>query len=180
VSVPNLSYAEQKMQDSHRRFRDVVWPDIGPLIGGGDLIPVETDKARLSVLLDVEAGIDWYVRGRFGLYGLASRVQVDGRAWNTFTIRTRTSRGGETEWTKRRRAIRDQYHFPHITCQAYLDRAEGLLSVATVTTDHLFEVAEKYPQQERYNGEDGHTFRYVYWRQLDSHKITTAGPRCDE
>ncbi len=55
---------ERAMHRSSKDFIEVVWPSLGPVLGGGNLIPVETVTANdFTATLDRTAGIDaWIVQ----------------------------------------------------------------------------------------------------------------------
>lgn len=156
----------QAIERSSHAFRDVVWPTMGPLLGGGHVIPVEsvTDSA-MSTALDTLAGVDlWYVANR-EVYPVASRVQY-GRAWNTFTIRYSRRSGVATEYQKRVTSILSGSLYPRITIQAFIQGGQ-LLAAAAVDTKHLIQKATEYRGQVRVNGQDGASFIYVSWDQCD-------------
>lgn len=161
---------------SSHTFAGIVWPVLGPRLGGGEIIPVETvTEGRMAELLDTVAGIDmWHVKGQ-QMYGLASRVQYGPTPWDSFTIRFRRRSGIPTEWEKRIRAIADGALFPYLTVQAYVD-GDRLLSAAAVPTRHLILRSLQYiGSQRRTNYSDGSEFIYVNWNQLDPNLITRIG-----
>jgi hypothetical protein len=91
-------------------FGQLVWPTLAPLLGGGELLPVETVTANdFANELDRTAGIDaWIVQRGRHVFGLASRVQwlKPWRApYNTFSTRMKVPSGRETEYDKRVRQI---------------------------------------------------------------------------
>ena len=172
----------QTLSDSATDFLNVVWPRIAMLemVGGGQLQPVEAvAENKFKDQLDLLAGIDaWQILASpSAIRGLASRVQW-GLPRRTFTIRTRSKGGGETELDKRARAIanRDQGHlFPHFTVQAYLDERRGKLRCAAVTrTVDLFSVACFLRENMKGNrdlygywdNDDGSQFMYIAWTYL--------------
>lgn len=167
---------EQAIQRSATEFKEVVWPAMGPRLGGGELIPVESvTDSPVANALDMLAGVDlWYVyRGQ--IFPIASRVQYGGRAWNTFTIRYSRPSGVATEYHKRLESIKNGSLYPRLTIQAYVHNGR-LLSAAAVDTQHLMQQAERYRHQVRHNPADGATFVYVNWDQCaDDYIITTGG-----
>lgn len=156
-------------------FLNVVWPEIGPIFGNGQIIPVETvTDSHMAKMLDVCAGVDMWMLVGQSMYAVASRVQYGRTAWNTFTVRRSLVSGGRTEFHKRRDAITSGALFPKLTVQAYVD-GDRLLSVAAVDTVHLFDVCEKHPEQRR-RAPDGNEFLYVKWDQCAPGKIITHRP----
>lgn len=160
----------QSIARSAVAFRDVVWPEISDMMGGGDLVPVEAvTDSNMADCLDWYAGIDaWLVRQPV-MFGIASRVQFGGRAWDTFTVRASRPDGGPQELQKRSKAIEIGALYPRYTVQAYLD-GERVLSAAVVETTHLIELCYQHRSQQRRNP-DGTWFRFVHWRQCDPGRI---------
>src|SRR3989304_1287929 len=66
------------LKASSRAFVEVVWPVVGPGIGGGELVPVETVTASgFAKDLDTLAGVDmWQVVRPEGMRPIASRMQL--------------------------------------------------------------------------------------------------------
>lgn len=174
----------EALSDSASDFLNIVWPSISelPIVGGGQLQPVEAVAEKdFKDQLDLLAGIDaWQIQSNpSAIRGLASRVQW-GEPRKTFTIRTRSKGGGETELEKRARAIanRDNGHlYPHLTVQAYLDERRGnLLCAAVIKTTDLIARASFLKMNMKYNGNwfgyvdnnDGSQFMYIAWEDLKS------------
>lgn len=166
----------QAIQRSATQFREAVWPTVGPLLGGGQLIPVEsvTDSGMANTL-DMLAGVDlWHVHQN-QIFPIASRVQYGPRAWNTFTIRYSRPNGSPTEYHKRLESIKSGSLYPQKTIQAYVHNGQ-LLAAAAVDTRHLMEQAGRYIHQVRVNPVDGAKFIYVNWDQCaDDYIIKTGG-----
>lgn len=155
------------IERSAHNFQSIVWPTIGPLLGGGRLMPVETvTDSGMAQTLDMLAGVDlWYVY-QDHIFPIASRVQYGGRAWNTFTIRYSRPSGQPTEYHKRLESIRTGSLYPAVTIQAYVNNGQ-LLAAAAVDTRHLMQIAAKHEHQIRVNPADGAKFIYVNWDQCD-------------
>ena len=162
---------------SAEAFAFSVWPVIGPMLGGGQLVSVESVAAiDFAKQLDVLAGIDaWQIQSNARLRGLASRVQwVTGNPYNTFTIRKSRTSGATTEYEKRLKAInnpRAGWLFPALTVQAYIATGtDRLLSAAGISTCDLFNfIANGTPQDHytiRTNSQDGNEFIVVDWATL--------------
>jgi hypothetical protein len=169
---PEVSRA---MTESAAALQDVIWPLVGPLVGGGRLVPVETvTSAGFTKELDLLAGVDaWQIIDDRGMRGLASRVQFDDRDWSTFTIRKRLPSGRETEWHKRLRWYNDRdrgWLGPHLTCQAYTRRAtEGLepISAAIVRTRDIVGAIQLGHSYERTNRADRNVMACIDWAELE-------------
>ena len=169
-------------------FRNLVWPAIRPMLGGGEIEAVEAVTAEQTTeRLDWLAGIDaWhYLADDGGMRGIASRVQwLDPRwiarwPWRTFTVRRSLPSGRPTEYDKRLAALR-QSHLgllsPHLTVQAYVrDKGVGPVDcVGIVRTCDLIEYIENAnPRVNR--AATGQTFFVVRWDDL-----TNAGVRVGE
>lgn len=149
---------ERQLKRSTKDLVTVVWPRIKDEIGGGRLEVVESvaDKSFADDL-DQRAEVDIFQVLPNGMRGLASRIQW-GKPYNTFSVRSWRSTGGETELEKRLRAINHKdkgWVYPHITIQAYLSKGNPVkfLSGAAIQTEFLirkaFEVfnsgESKYP-----------------------------------
>ncbi|MEO5932327.1 MAG: hypothetical protein ABIQ08_02075 [Duganella sp.] len=176
------SHVIKMLSASADDFSKIVWPSISQLsiVGGGKLQPVEAvSEKNFKDQLDLLAGIDaWHIQANpSSIRGLASRVQW-GQARKTFTIRTRSKGGGETELEKRARAIanRENGHlYPHLTVQAYLDKQAGqLLCAAVIKTTDLIARASLLQATMKHNDDrfgclqntDGSQFMYIGWQYL--------------
>ena len=184
------NFISQQISDSARDFYNIVWPNISQIafVGGGQLRLVEAVADKdFKDELDLLAGIDaWQVQyAPSAIRGIASRVQW-GEARRTFTIRTRSVGGGETEFEKRIRAIEnvDNGHlFPHLTIQAYLDNKGGnFICAAAIRTIDLMSCAAFLKTHMKYNSklygyqqnQDGSEFMYIAWDYLSHKKVEFA------
>ena len=191
------------LSDSANDFKNIVWPEIQDLLGGGRLEPVEgVSDVDFARDLDFLAGIDgWQILKNRGVRGIGSRVQWIG-AHDSFTIRYTVESGAETEYAKRLKAIRSRSSegliFPHLTIQAYLNgRGGDLQSVAIVHTEELFEYVAGLVETEaifmnpspatfgvRFNYQDNSEFIFVKWEHLlqdagfESLQIFYPGEHC--
>lgn len=111
------SYDEQSAF-SERAFRELVWPAISDMCGGGSLRSFE----RAGSDLDTRGGIDAYQVFSTGIRSMAQRTQRldDYEKPRTFTVRKSLARGGATEWEKRLDALDKGHDLPSITIQAYV------------------------------------------------------------
>ena len=147
--------------------------------------PVEAvAETNFKDQLDLLAGIDaWQIQSNpSAILGLASRVQC-GEPRKTFTIRTRSKGGGETQLEKRARAIANQANghlYPHLTVQAYLHEKKGnLLCAAVITTQDLISLASFLHANMKYNeswygridNDDKSQFQYIAWDDLRAQKF---------
>lgn len=162
---------QRDMRKSKSSFETLVWPAIGPMIGGGRAISMELSQdSELRTLFDVSSGIDaWQVSTDGGMYAIASRVQPYGRDWSTFTVRLTRKSGAKTEWEKLKDACysRDGRVYPQWFVQAYTSRdGSSLLSCAAVRTTELVSHIDFFCREEhdvRCNGSDGNKFWMVGW-----------------
>jgi hypothetical protein len=169
------------LNKSSLHFISHVWPIIGEVIGGGEIIPVEgvTDSS-FAKNLDMIAGIDaWQIfkndDGMKCMRGIASRVQWYRKEWarsypfNTFTIRYSLVSGSDTEYDKRVYAINnknDYILFPAITIQSYLSEIGlPIFSIGVIFTKELIRAAinHKWPEIKV---EYGNTMLKLSWNEL--------------
>jgi hypothetical protein len=167
---------ERAMTKSAKALQEIVWPVMGPLVGGGRLIPVETvTSAGFTRELDLLAGIDaWQILSGQSMRGLASRVQFGERAWNTFTVRSSLKSGYDTELQKRIRWADHGWEKgllgPHLTCHAYVAERSGpdqLVSAAIARTRDIIAAIRCGYSYRRANGADGNVFECVDWSVLE-------------
>ncbi|MCP4677294.1 MAG: hypothetical protein GY854_17630 [Deltaproteobacteria bacterium] len=165
-------------------FIDVVWPEISPLIGGGDYRSVESEKANdLEHSLDTAAGIDGFQHLPGGdMRSIASRVSYTDKPFDTFTIRYRRLNNKKTEWSKRQKAEAPDdvgCLTPMLTIQAYVSQdGTELLSARIISTADLIEYTEKWLQANRAdrllvrtNSDDGTKFLVVPWSGLEAEDV---------
>lgn len=179
-------------------FKDVVWPLLGPKMGGGQVIPVESvSTSGFSKDLDIKAGIDaWVTYGNTHMRGIASRVQwVRGRPFKTFTVRMARLTGAKTEYEKQRlRIATPGAIFPYFTVQAYMrctcnkrpcvcePRACDFLVATAATTSDVIGAVGRGVGYEQTNQQDRTTFWCVPWRALydDGAEMWWAQPTVKE
>ena len=164
---------KQDMDKSAAAFKNLVWPIVLPVIGGGDLLQMENVKdSNFAKILDIKAGIDGWQIHRDGMQGIASRIQQGEKAWNTFTIRLARDSGAQTEYEKRRIAIKTgMYIYPYLTIQAYVKTWKGpLLSVGIAKTADIIEFIKRGLNTVRRT--TNATFAVCVWQ-----KIKVAGYR---
>lgn len=146
-----MSDFKSDLSSSSADFLRVVWPAIKGMVGGGEIIPVESvaDKG-MATMLDQRSGIDaWHLSQDGRVRGVASRVQWTDKPWNTFTVRYSRDSGAKTEYEKRKIDIESDagWLYPHMTVQAYIggDKTSGgdLLSVAVIKTRSLIAACEQ-------------------------------------
>lgn len=156
---------DDNISRSARQFRDLVWPQIGPLIGGGDLIPVESvTESGFAKQLDW-VGIDaWVIRAGPHMLGLASRVHK-WMGYETFTIRLRTDYGTTTtEYQKRVLALVTPGAIcPHWTIDSYIKDGRLVCAAAAATREVIAAVHHIGWADTNYNGG---RFWAVPWDEL--------------
>lgn len=110
-----------------------------PSLVSGEVHSIEMVDNDILLMMDRHSGIDLIRVNEKGLQGVAWRAQW-GRAFDTFTIRTKRHTGNRTELEKRLKAIEDGYFYPAYTIQAYFNnRVEHkCLSIAVVETRTLY------------------------------------------
>lgn len=165
---------ECQIKESARCLRDIVWPKIKGICGGGQLIPVEeVTDSPFAKQLDTLAGIDaWQISNDRLLRGIASRIQYEPDIYESFTIRTSLPSGRDTELQKRLRAIKELergWLFPALTIQAYLtkDHAEFIQAAIVRTRDLILQAKEKCDQGiDVKPAPGGNRFVIVWWKEL--------------
>jgi len=173
----------ENMRWSTKLFQEQVWPLIRQCIGGGEILLMEgRPDARLAELLDMRAGIDaWHLMQSGQIRGIASRVQVAARPFNSFTVRRSKTNGARTEYEKRREAMESDGGeiYPHLTCQAYAASKEGpVLSVGLARTRDIwaFIASGKATINEPRQGDS--TFFVCPWSQMRlDYKVSTITAR---
>ncbi len=138
------------LTDSAHDFQQLVYPKLierGFLVGRLELIEAATEE-RVAKLLDTLTGMDsWLIEDGKGIVGLASRVQWGTSTWDSFTVRKERLTGSQTEFAKRRIALKSdgKYLYPYYTCQAYISerRIGEILSLGIAKTKDIFEFIEK-------------------------------------
>jgi hypothetical protein len=167
-----MNEIERSINKSSRAFMDVVWPVISKYIGGGDIVPVEgvTDES-MAQKFDTISGIDaWQITDK-GIRGIASRVQPQGKSWDTFTIRRSLVSGQKTEWHKRVETIFSQQQgslYPAVTVQAYMNfnYTEPLYSVACIHTIDLYRAAMLHDDWRVQSVQGGNKMLIIDWDKL--------------
>lgn len=129
---------QKDMEDSHRRFTEIIWPFISEYIGGGRLISVENINDEMAKLLDMKYGVD-YIQDIDGVGAriISSRVQC-GSMWPTFTIRKQRDSGAITEYEKLLNSCKlDGSLMPYFTVQSYLSDDEKIWGVGIAKTKDI-------------------------------------------
>jgi hypothetical protein len=169
---------ETDLSASAKAFKEIVWPKIIGMCGGGELIPVEgSTDTELAKKLDQMAGIDaWQVQAAKGIRGIASRVQF-GAAYGSFTIRAARASGASTELEKRRYALNNPdvgYIFPALTIQAYVENDQLIYACIIKTADLIRSADDRYEwvrfEREK-NNDDGNVFLKVWVEWLKAEGI---------
>jgi len=94
--------------------------------------------------LDQYSGIDILIKKGNALYGVASRIQKGN--WASFTIRSKTYYGNDTELKKRKESINNGSIYPYYTIHAYYKKNidESGLVTYTYTNGAIIETKELY------------------------------------
>lgn len=143
----SVSCFKADSSDSAYAFKTLVWPIVRDWIGGGKLVQMESvTDSKFANLLDMNAGIDAWQVHQNGMRGIASRIQVADRPFNTFTIRESRDSGVMTDYDKRRIAIESKgiFLYPNIMVQAYLESWCGpVISVGMAETIDIIDYIQK-------------------------------------
>ena len=167
------SFGEQS-SFSDRAFREIVWPEIAGMCGGGKLKSLELTGSEL----DLFGGVDVFQLFRTGVRTIAQRTQrASVGSFRTFTIRETTAGGGPTELQKRLDALQRGNDLPTLTVQAYVsDR--GLVCAGVAMTRQLVSWVARHRDRlpRGRNGDDGNRFIIVPWYDLSAHNARHQTP----
>ena len=175
---------EDRISELSTIFEHTLWPIVKRYVGGGRVLVTEVHAGdSMRAALDVCAGIDAFQVNDTGVRAIASRIQ-QGRDYRSYTIRTRSRGGNETEIDKRTRATQsnDGYMYPHLTIQAYMSAGYTLpvLSIGIVRTRDLYHALSLRDWPRRRNS-DGSEFVFLHWDELTESGIKVvqiAGDAC--
>jgi hypothetical protein len=137
-----------------------------PLLLSGDVHSIEMADNEILLMMDAHSGIDLIRKNEKGLQGVAWRAQW-GKAYDSFTIRSKRATGSKTELEKRLQAIEDGYFYPAYTMQAYFDKrgSNNCISCAIVETKLLYRLYLDRPglfKKRMSNNE----FFYIAWDDM--------------
>jgi len=155
VDLSDSSRALLSIRDTH--LKNVI---------GGKIYSIESSDNDVLMLMDQKCGIDYIRENDNGLQGIAARVQF-GKAYNTFTVRSRRHTGSITEFEKRRRDVDGGYFYPQFTMQAYFaDRSSiVLLSIGVVRTSDLYSFIAEHGDMVHTRWSDNE-FKFVKWADM--------------
>lgn len=95
-------------------------------------------KSRMAQNLDQLSGIDlWFLDPNQGIRGVANRIQFQEKNWRTFTVRKSRESGAKTEYEKRKHAIENNWLYPDITLQGYINKKNEVLGFAIAKTKDI-------------------------------------------
>lgn len=166
-----MSDFEQDATWSEKTLSQIVWPAIKSSVGG-NLISVEGDGGNIAKQIDMNSGIDAFIKYDIGIKSIASRVQKcrASRPWDSFTIRASRNTGAKTEWEKRSSAVMsNDVLYPMITMQSYVcDQTSRFVSACIIKTEYLYKYAEAEIDKLELRRASNATFYVVYWSRLSS------------
>lgn len=158
---------DKDLSDSVKAFYRIK-DTILPKIISGKIVSIEESKDDIILMLDRYAGVDYIRQNKIGIQGIASRCQW-GKAWNTFTIRSKRHSGTDTELNKRLTQIKEGYFYPSFTMQAYFDNRKdnNLLSIGIIKTVDLYSefTNNKHKFKKRSSDND---FYFVNWSDISN------------
>ena len=146
-------------------------------IFGGDFEVVEgITEYQMAKTLDQLAGIDlWYFNTNHGIRGVANRIQFQEKNWRTFTVRKSRESGVKTEYEKRKYAIENDWLYPDITLQGYINKQNKVLGFAIAKTKDIIWMIDNNFCYEQKTGEDqiGQAVFYVIeWDEMKNHSLS--------
>jgi hypothetical protein len=158
-------------------FDKYVLPILPKLIPG-EITRVEGTDEEIAKILDKNIGIDLMLNNNEIYYGIASRIQINSRVWNTFTIRCWRDSGNKTELDKLREAIKNDAMRPHFTMQAYVVN-DKLQTIAITKTKNIIDFIDKYPElcikNDSFDGRRYAKFIAVKWGDMQKKGYEVRG-----
>jgi len=146
----------------------IAHPRVSYRLGGGRFISMEKTGDPFKDLLDMGAGIDVVQAMPDGhMRAIASRVQpIEGKCWDTFTMRRERANGVETERVKRFREARNgSYMTPGLMMHAYIN-GDQLVNVGIAKTKSVLLAMETKNNKPRINPVDGNLFDWVDFKDV--------------
>lgn len=194
-------HVEREMRLSASNVRNIVWPIVAPMLGGGELLSVEEEKdSKLARELDRIAGIDFFqVRREEGMRAIMCRNKY-GKNYQAFDIRVACGDSENSQLLKLLRILNKDPSliFPHLNIQAYLTKREGgqLIEVGIVElvpfVEYLEERLAEYLDEKRSSNlrvisnyksaGDSNPFIVIPWKELQNAGIEVliiSGPAQD-
>lgn len=153
---------EQDLKETQKNF-NLIRADVEQVLKS-NILDVE-GQGNLELMLDRYAGIDYIAMSKYGLRGVASRIQK-GKSWRTFTIRESKASGNKTEKEKRQFAIDKDFIYPYYTIQAYVEQDK--IEYAICRTKELYKFIDDNPQKIRRNKTTNAIFVIVNWRDIEN------------
>lgn len=133
-----------KLKKSSAAFDTYFKPLAIEMLQGEFAIVEGVTEDRMAQVLDQSAGIDlWFFNTKQGVRGMASRIQFQEKNWRTFTIRKALESGARTEYEKRKYAIDNEWLYPVLTLQGYLNGANQVLGFAIAKTADIIWMIER-------------------------------------
>jgi hypothetical protein len=130
-----------------------------------DIVETRADIV-LCKKLDQNSGIDLFCDNANGMRGMGLRVQ-NGKSFGTFTIRKERDSGAKTEYEKRKFAIKNDYLYPHLTLQAYIDNNKIEDFAVAKTKDIIQMIDSGFCKSNRTTNA---SFYIVKWIDLEKNK----------
>lgn len=162
-----LGYETQSAR-SVKAFREIVWPEIRDMCGGGALRSLEESCDPM----DTRGGIDAYQLLHTGIRTMTQRTQFcdDYEKPGTFTIRSELAvGGGATEIHKRMEALEKGYDLPTLVVQAYvIEKQKRLVRVGIAHARPFYEYVRNGSNRWRHKQarEGGNKFIVVPWLDI--------------
>lgn len=131
----------------------------------------EYEDSEILQHLDVYSGIDsMVIYNNNHIRFMANRVQYNNN-YKTFTIRETYINSKNTEYLKRSNAIKQEYSYPQLTSQVYVNEIDNkVLSMAFIKTKDLYKYIDdnenKLLYRQANNGGTINKFIVVDWQSL--------------
>lgn len=157
VPMQNSSVVMKDMRESIS-YLEKAKPIISKMLNGGTITPVEGDDNEICKMLDRTCGTDYFqvYEDKGIVWGIASRfqkIQNGYRPYNTFTVRKSRESGAQTEYEKRKNAIKCNGVYPYLTLQAFVNsETKDILSLAIAKTSDIIDYIENGYAEEKHTG----------------------------
>ena len=172
--IENKNQWRVDLKKSSDDFLKYVAPNIINYIGGGEIYKAEEAFSnKTGRVFDTFTGIDYFQKIKYGMRGLAVRIQYD-FDYRTFSVRKSRLNGIETEYEKRNWTIQEEkrgFLYPFLTIQAYLkkhatENKKIFLSAGVIITKILYNYIEKKECTQYSNSYDKTIFITIPWNQI--------------
>jgi len=132
-----------------------------------DIYSIEDMDNNILNMLDISAGVDLLLKDNYGLKTIANRIQQSEKSWDSFTIRYSRFTGSKTEFEKRMYAIENNYMYPTLTIQSYINKEGKILNYSVIETKKLYKyVKDNFDNLQIRETYDGNKFLVIPFSKI--------------